>query len=116
MQMSYTSDANNQNVGDKSWHTNGVPNGQPKEVVASGVPEFRPFYWDVKAMRDEQDRPGGWGKDWKRIERAVLTATRAPRFMSEENRKEMQQSPEFWFNPQNAGTFPWLYLYGSYKT
>eukprot|EP00937_MAST-01D_sp_MAST-1D-sp2_P005662 g5662.t1 len=103
MQMSYMDDSNNQDVGDSSWHTNQQDNGLAADVVASGTPEFRPFYWDIKAMRDEQDRPGGWGADWPKIESAVKRATVTPSFMAPANRMELQHSPEFWFNPPRAG-------------
>ena len=81
MQMSYMSDANNQDVGDASWADNQQSNGLDDAVVSSGTPKFRPFYWDIKAMRSEHDRPGGWGSDWEEIEAAVLDATRPPGFM-----------------------------------
>jgi len=103
MQMSYGGEANDQNVGDKGWFTNQVANGEPEAVVSSGTPQFRPFYWDIKAMRDEADRPGGWGRDWRKIETAVHEATLPPRFMEPRNQEELRASPEFWFNPPGAG-------------
>jgi len=103
MQMSYMDESNNQDVGDASWTKEQQDNGLSDEVVDSGTPKYRPYYWDIKAMRSEQGRPGGWGKDWRKIEKAVLEATVTPNFMAASNRPEMQASPEFWFNPPQAG-------------